>query len=317
MDEPGFIELLRGAATDPAARGLRDDAAVLPVGGVELVLTHDMLVEGVHFLTDSPAGRVAQKLVAVNMSDLAAKGATPVGMLLGYGGLRDPDWDADFAEGLAEASRAYGAALLGGDTVRMPEGAPLTLGLTAIGIAPATGAPSRSGARAGDDLWVCGPIGDAGAGLVMHQGGGIGWSAQLWSAYLHSEANIPMGRDVAPLVSAMADVSDGLLIDAQRIAEASGCGLAIELGAIPLSGAYLMARPESLENRLLAATAGDDYKLIFTAGPDQREAIEAVSLRRGGAAVRIGSCGPWPGLRLTYQGAPVPLPSSLGYVHGG
>jgi thiamine-monophosphate kinase len=128
--------------------------------------------------------------------------------------------------------------------------------------------------------------------------------------------NIPLGRDLAPLVSAMADISDGLLIDAWRIAQASGCGMAIDLDAIPLSDAYLMARPESLESRLLAVTAGDDYRLIFTAHADHRAAIDAVSLKRGGNAVRIGTCTSELAFSITYQGEAVPLPPRLGYVHG-
>src|SRR5688572_14474887 len=123
---------MRGIATDPAARGLADDAAVLEVGGTTLVLTHDMIVEGVHFLSDDPPGDVAWKLVAVNLSDLAAKGARPVGALLGYS-LGEDKWDRAFAAGLESVLGAFGLALLGGDTVSVPTGAPRAFGLTAIG----------------------------------------------------------------------------------------------------------------------------------------------------------------------------------------
>ena len=314
--ESNLIDALRALATHPAARGLRDDTAVLPVEAGALVLTQDMLVEGVHFLPDDPADSVAWKLVAVNMSDLAAKGAVPLGVLTGHGMGRDAAWDALFVEGLAEALRAFDVPLLGGDTVAMPEGAPVTLGLTAIGRASASGAPARSGAKPGDELWVCGPIGDAGAGLAIRQGRLNGALASLVDAYLRPQPNLPLGQALAPLVSAMADVSDGLLIDAQRIAAASGYGMAIRLDAVPLSDALLMVRPDTLETRMEAVTAGDDYVLLFTAAPAQREAIDAVSLRHGGRARRIGICSADRGLTLSWRDKAVPLPARMGFQHG-
>lgn len=314
--ESVLIDALRTIATHPAARGLMDDAAVLPVEAGALVMTHDMLVEGVHFLPDDPADSVAWKLVAVNMSDLAAKGATPLGVLTGHGMGRDATWDALFVEGLAEALRAFDVPLLGGDTVAMPKGAPVTLGLTAIGRAPECGAPSRAGAMVGHDLWVCGPIGDAGAGLAMRQGRLAGGLGSLVNAYLRPQPNLPLGQALAPLVSAMADVSDGLLIDAQRIASASGCGMTLDMEAVPLSHALLMVRPDTLETRIEAATAGDDYVLLFTAAPGQRATIEAVSLRQGGDARRIGICTPDRGIALSWRGQAVPIPARLGFEHG-
>src|SRR5690349_14729568 len=139
--ESDFIDLMRALARDPAARGLDDDAAVLSLGGETLVLTHDMIVEGVHYLPTDPPEDVAWKLVAVNLSDLAAKGARPLGALLGYA-LGQDDWDRAFAKGLGTALGAFGLNLLGGDTVKMPEGAPRALGLTAIGRASGP-VPSR------------------------------------------------------------------------------------------------------------------------------------------------------------------------------
>ena len=131
MAEAEFIARLRAIATDPAARGLADDAAVLG----DLVLTHDMIVEGVHYLPSDPPADVAWKLVAVNLSDLAAKGAVPAGVLLGYP-LGDADWDAAFVDGLGVALAAFGTALLGGDTVSAPRGAPRMIGMTALGRSP-------------------------------------------------------------------------------------------------------------------------------------------------------------------------------------
>src|SRR6476469_8721329 len=149
--ESALIDTLRALATDPAARGLVDDAAVLETGGSAIVLTHDMLVEGVHYLPDDPPADVAWKLVAVNLSDLAAKGARPMGVLLGFT-LGEAAWDKAFAEGLGLALRAFGISLLGGDTVSAPT---RVLGLTAIGQA-AQVPPNRSGASHGDQLWVSG-----------------------------------------------------------------------------------------------------------------------------------------------------------------
>jgi thiamine-monophosphate kinase len=154
VNESDFLALLRPLATHPAARGFMDDAAVLG----DLVFTHDVLVEGVHFLPDDPPQDVAWKLLAVNLSDLAAKGAVPVGVLLGYP-LSDDDWDRAFVAGLGEALTAFDVPLLGGDTVRGPR----VLSLTAIGRSAV--APARSGAQAGDLLYVTGVIGRAGLGL--------------------------------------------------------------------------------------------------------------------------------------------------------
>ena len=315
MNEDAFIARLRAIATHPAARGLLDDAAALDVSGQGLVLTHDMLVEGVHFLADDAPEGVAWKLVAVNMSDLAAKGAVLLGVLMGAGLARGDDWDAAFVDGLGEALRHFGAPLLGGDTVAMPAGGPVTLGLTAIGLAPASGAPSRAGARAGDDLWVSGTIGDAGLGLLMRRGKLSGGLGRLAYAYTHPQPNLALGQDLAQLVSAMADVSDGLLLDAQRIGAASGVAISLELDAVPLSDAWRMVRGDGVDDRIAATTMGDDYRLLFTAGPEQAEAVVAAGVRRGAAVTRIGGCAAGQGLGLTFEGVAVPLPARLGFVH--
>src|SRR5688500_3153437 len=155
--EAELISALRALATDPSARGLLDDAAVLEVGGATLVLTHDMIVENVHFLPGDPPEDIAWKLVAVNFSDLAAKGAKPIGVLLGYGLREDAAWNNAFVGGLGRALAAFDAPLLGGDTTSLPVDAPNSFGMTAIGLATGP-VPSRSGARAGDQLWVSGTI---------------------------------------------------------------------------------------------------------------------------------------------------------------
>lgn len=294
--ESGFIDRLRAIATHPAARGLADDAAVLG----DLVFTHDMIVEGVHFLPDDPPADIAWKLAAVNLSDLAAKGAVPVGCLFGAGLTRDEVWNTAFVAGLEAVFAQYAMPLLGGDTVAMPVNAPRTLGLTAIG--RATIAPPRSGARAGDALWVTGTIGDAGLGLRIlsgilpqPEGGGI-------AAYRRPMPLLAEGRALAPLVSAMMDVSDGLLIDAQRMAAASGLAIAIDLDAIPLSPAVRAAMTV-----LEAATAGDDYQLLFACAPDLPPPV---------AATRIGRFTAGAGVSLASAGRPVALPERLGWLHG-
>jgi thiamine-monophosphate kinase len=307
--ESAFIESLRALAGDPAARGLVDDAAVLEVGGAALVLTHDMIVEGVHYLAGDPPGDVAWKLVAVNLSDLAGKGAAPLGALLGFA-LGADEWDRAFVRGLALALSAFGLPLLGGDTVAMPKDAPRALGLTAIGRA-AGPVPSRSGARAGDDLWVSGTIGDAGLGLALLKRGETG-PAALIERYRTPRPRLEAGQALAPLVTAMMDVSDGLLIDAKRMAAASARAAALALDAVPLSddARRLEADP------LAAAIAGDDYELLFAAPPDRAADILASSEALGLPLTRIGRFAEGAGLALTDGGAPVALPPHLGFVHG-
>jgi len=308
--EADFIAALRALATSPAARGLADDAAVLEAGGRRLVLTHDVLAEGVHFLPGDPPGDVAWKLVAVNLSDLAAKGATPLGVLLGYT-LGEEAWNRAFVEGLGNALAAFGVPLLGGDTVA----APRVLGLTAIGEA-AGPVPSRGGARPGDSLWVSGTIGDSGAGL-RGLTGDLPCDDRLVARYRRPVPRLEAGRRLAPLVSAMMDISDGLLIDASRMAEASGVAVAIELAELPLSGPLRRLAGEDAAARLAAATAGDDYELLFTAPPGRAGEIGAIGESMGLPLTRLGTCRVGKGLSLTADGEPVPLPPSLGWEHGG
>ncbi|MEA3063691.1 MAG: thiamine-monophosphate kinase [Sphingomonadales bacterium] len=302
--ESAFIESLRGLATHPAARGLRDDAAVLEIAGRTLVLTHDMLVEGVHYLPGDPPGDVAWKLVAVNLSDLAAKGARPVGVLLGYS-LGEDAWDAAFAKGLETALGAFAIPLLGGDTVR--GNGPRTLALTAIGEADGA-VPSRSGGRPGDHLWVTGTIGDAGAGLR-------GVSEVLVERYRNPRPRLEAGQKLAPLVAAIMDVSDGLLIDAARLAAASGAAAEIDLASMPLSEAFRSALGDARETRLEAATAGDDYELLFAAPPARAVEILALQDELGLPFSRIGRLAEGAGLSLTDAGESVELPPRLGWEH--
>lgn len=311
--ESDFITLLRTIATDPAARGLADDAAVLEIGGATLVLTHDMIVEGVHFLSADPAEAVAWKLVAVNLSDLAAKGARPVGLLMGYT-LSDEEWDTRFAQGMAAAVEAFGAPLLGGDTVSVLPGSPRSLGLTAIGQTEGP-VPARSGARAGDTLWFSGTIGDAGAGLRVALGE-IAGSDALTTRYRRPQPRLELGRSLAPLVSAMMDVSDGLLIDAARMAKASGLTLSINLAQVPLSPDYITACGDHQRARIGAAVAGDDYELLFAVPPHRAQEIQAAAAKAQVPISQVGTFAPGTGIRLFYGDTEVELPASLGWQHG-
>jgi thiamine-monophosphate kinase len=304
MRESAFIESLRALATHPAARGLLDDAAILEIGGRTLVITHDMLVEGVHYRSNDPPADIAWKLVAVNLSDLAAKGARPVGVLLGYS-LGEEAWDAAFVQGLEAALGAFAIPLLGGDTVRGT--GPRTLALTAIGEARRP-VPSRGGGRAGDHLWVSGAIGDSGAGLRRV-------SPELVERYRNPRPRLEAGQRLAPLVGAMMDVSDGLLIDASRLAAASGVAVAVDLALVPLSEAFLSALGDGREARLEAATAGDDYELLFAAAPERASEILALQEELGLSFSRIGGLAEGAGLRLSDGGDALPLPPRLGWEH--
>ena len=293
MTEAEFIAALRRLPLHPAARGLNDDTALLDAG--PLVVTTDTLVEGIHFLPTDPAQDVAWKLVATNLSDLAAKGARPEGVLLNYP-LSDDAWDRAFLEGLADVLTTFDTRIIGGDTVTLPPNAPRVLTLTAFGSNAA--APARSGARDGDALYVTGTIGDAGAGLAIALG--AQGPAQLLAAYRRPQPRLADGRILAPHVHAMMDVSDGLLIDASRMASASDLAVSIDVARIPLSDAY---RTFS-DDRLAAATAGDDYQLLFAAPQDFIT-----------DATRIGAFSAGSGLTLHDSGKLVPLPPSLGYEH--
>jgi thiamine-monophosphate kinase len=219
---------------------------VLEFGGEALVLTHDTMVEGVHFLPGQSGEDLAWKLVATNMSDLAAKGAQPIGVLLSYQLGED---DATFVRGLEAALAYYGAALLGGDTVSA--NGPRSLGLTAIGRATHQPVPSRSGARVGDEVWITGPVGAAMLGFEALKSGTGGSSF-----YRRGQALLSEGRTLAPLVSAMMDVSDGLLLDARRLAEASGVTVALDRAAVPIA--------TTEDRRDQALRWGDDYALLLT-----------------------------------------------------
>ncbi|WP_088182359.1 thiamine-phosphate kinase [Sphingobium sp. Z007] len=301
--ESRFLTLLRLLANDPAAQGLADDVAVLPVGDTRLILTSDTMVEGVHYLPNDPPPDIGWKLAAVNLSDLAAKGAKPVGCLLNYALSGEDAWDEAFIAGLGEALDRYAMPLLGGDTVKMPTGAARSYSLTAIG--EATGAvPIRSGARPGDRLYVSGPVGDAGIGLALARTDPAA-TGPLVEAYRRPRPRLAEGALLAPHVSAMMDVSDGLLIDALRMGQASG--VAIVIDHIPLSPALERVRGASTAVQIAAARAGDDYELLFALPRGMTPPMRAIP---------IGYVAEGSGLTLMIDGAVMPLPDSLGWEHG-
>lgn len=287
--EPAFIESLRALATHPAARGLLDDCAVLEVGGETLILTHDMMVEGVHFLPDQDMADVAWKLVAVNLSDLAAKGAKPLGVLLGY---TLGDDDARFVNGLAEVLEAYDVPLLGGDTVS--GSVPRSFGLTAIGRATHCPAPSRAGAKSGDTLWLTGPIGAAMMGFEALRDDTDADSA----AYRRPVPLLAAGQALAPHVTAMMDISDGLLLDTARMARASGVTINVATAAVPI------AAPE--QRRDEALRWGDDYQLLFTLPADRECPVPAS--RIGKVLSQVDS-------PILLDGKPPADDDKLGYLH--
>ena len=286
--ELAFIEALRLLARHPAARALQDDAAVIEFGGEALVLTHDSIAEGVHFLPEQDPADIAWKLVASNMSDLAAKGAEPVGVLLGYAlGENDPR----FLMGLEEALEHFGAPLLGGDTVAVP--GPRTLGLTAIGRATHKPVPSRSGAKVGDALYITGPVGAAMMGLeALCSGSGDSL------AYRRPMALLPQGWALAPHVTAMMDVSDGLLLDAARLARASARTLAIDSEAVPLAA--------PADRRAEALRWGEDYQLLFTAPASAELPVPAHKIGE------VVPAGPAP---IVLDGQALTETDGLGYEH--
>ena len=310
MRESEVIERLRRIATAPEARGLLDDVAVLG----DLVVTHDSIAEGVHFLSGDPPASVGWKLVAVNLSDLAAKGARPAGALLSLTLSGEGDWEMGFLRGVEAACESYGLPLLGGDTIALPAGAPRVLGLTAIGRAQGR-VPDRAGGKDGDSLWLVGTVGDAAAGLAQLRQDRKA-TGPLVDIYRRPVPQLGAGEALAAHAHAMMDVSDGLLLDALRMARASRCRIEMELDQLPLSSAFVAERGQDLTARLFAATGGDDYALLLALPPDvdplrlslpSRTRISRVgSLAAGGAS-----------LSLTHAGESVKLPERLGFEHVG
>lgn len=282
-------------ASHPGALALSDDAACLtPPAGHDLVLTADVVVAGVHFFATDPAETIGKKALRVNLSDLAAKGAAPVGalMTISLPGRADEAWMEKFARGLGEDCAAYGCPLFGGDTSKTP--GPLSISITAIGQVPAGGMVRRAGARPGDLVVVSGTIGDAALGLrALRNGAMLGGLYHYQTDELIRRYRIPEPRSaLAPLLRAYAsaamDVSDGLAGDLGKLAQSSGLAASIEVAKVPLSNpAYdaLQTVPALLQDVL---TGGDDYE-VLAAIPEARfpEFAEAA----GAAGVPVSAIG--------------------------
>lgn len=307
---------------DPAARGLKDDAAVLPVRqGFDLVITKDMLVAGVHFLPADPMDLVARKALRVNLSDLAAKGAEPFGYFLGVAWPQGSDWEdrAAFAGGLAEDQKLFDVHLLGGDTVRSP--GPLTVSITALGWVPHGKAPARAGAKPGDLVVVSGSIGDGWLGLQAARGTLHGQDpARLEALVRHyhlPQPRLDLGRAVRDYASASIDVSDGLVADVGHIAGASGVRIELDLERIPLSGAakaWLSQRADDIQARLDLATGGDDYELACAVRPENAEAFIKAAAGIGLPAAVVGRVSAGQGMVVLFEGQVVPVPQA-GWTH--
>jgi thiamine-monophosphate kinase len=279
---------LRPLATAPGALDLTDDAALLdPTPGRQLVLAKDAMVAGVHFLPADPPCQIAQKLLRVNLSDLAAMGAAPRGYLLALARPKEIEdgWLAEFCAGLAADNSTFEIALLGGDTVSTP--GPLTLSLTAIGEVPKGAALLRSGAKPGDEIWVSGTLGDAALGLEVLQSSVEAPKdarAYLTDRYRLPQPRLALGQALRGVASAAIDISDGLVADLGHILEASAVGAELRAEQLPLSAA---AR-DLPRARDAALAGGDDYELLFTAPPKRRAEIAALACRLDLPLTRIG-----------------------------
>jgi thiamine-monophosphate kinase len=278
--------------------GLRDDAALLrPVPGHDLVLTVDGIAAGVHFLAHDPPGAIARKALGVNLSDLAAKGAKPVGFLLtlALSGDWTEAWLQGFSDALGQAARTFRCPLLGGDTVQA--NGPLWISITALGRVPSGRMVPRGGARLGDRICVTGTIGDAALGLALRRGDHPPWAARLSRAehdelvdrYFHPRPRLAVVDALREHASAAMDISDGLAGDLAKMMRASGASAIVDLGAIPLSPAARAAlanEPRVIDDLV---TGGDDYEILCTV-PDERVAsfLEA-SARAGVDAAVIGT----------------------------
>lgn len=275
-----------------AALGLKDDAAVFaPPPGSMLVFTKDAMVAGVHFIAGDPPALVARKLARVNLSDLAAMGAEPLGYLLALVLPRgaEEDWMAGFAEGLAAEQDIFGWEIWGGDTVATD--GPMVASLTAVGAAPPGSALTRSGARPGDILFVSGSIGDAALGLLLRQGKLAGLGAEqahyLEERFLLPSPRIDLGLRLRGIATAAMDVSDGIAADLAHLARASGVAAVLDPAALPLSPAARAAldRDPSLTERLFG---GDDYELLFTVPPAALDDVAAIARDLNLPLTRIG-----------------------------
>jgi thiamine-monophosphate kinase len=304
----------------PGAMGLRDDAAFMdPPPGMQVVATVDAMVAGVHFFADDPADLVARKLIRVNLSDLAAKGAVPFALMLAAAFPRNvsADWLRLFAAGLKSDVEEFAVALIGGDTVATP--GPLTLSLTAFGTVPAGKGLLRRSARPGDRIWVTGSIGDSAVGLQVLLGNLTGQDPSA-VAYVVDRYRVPsprtrVGPQLIGLASASMDVSDGLVQDLGHLCRESGVGALVRQHSVPLSPAVTRMTGSAPGIATTVLTGGDDYELLFTARPEMTDELKGLSRQTGVNLTEIGEIIAGQGVTvLSERNEPVDLPSS-GWLH--
>jgi thiamine-monophosphate kinase len=288
----------RPLATHPGAFDLADDAAAItPPPGCDLVLTTDGVISGVHFFADDPADAVARKVLRINLSDLAAKGATPLGFLLSIGLPADlpRDWLKSFARGLREDAEHYGCPLLGGDTDKNPTA--ITAYIAALGTVPHGGMVRRKGARAGDIVVATGTLGDAAMGLLLRRDAAAADRLRLDAAmqdhllarYLLPQPRTAIAAALRRHASAAIDVSDGLVGDLAKLCRVSGVGVDVSIADVPLSPAArqaVAAEPALIETIL---TGGDDFEVAATVAPDRLDALRREAAAAGVTVTRIGT----------------------------
>jgi thiamine-monophosphate kinase len=280
-----------------AVLGVGDDCALLaPAAGMQLAVSTDLLVEGRHFLSTVAPARLGHKALAVNLSDLAACGAAPLAYTLSLSLPRvDEAFLAGFAEGLHALADAHGIELVGGDTTA----GPLVIGITVFGEVPAGQALRRDGARAGDEIWVSGTLGDARLALEVFRGAlalpGDDFE-RVRQAMEQPAPRVALGLALRGIASSAIDLSDGLLGDLGHVLAASGTGARLAFDALPRS-AILRAQPQAVQATCLLA-GGDDYELLFTAPPSRHAEVQAAGARSGVAVTRIGAIDAAPGLAV-------------------
>lgn len=324
MDEFDFIATHLAPLAGPGGLGLKDDAALLkPSSGKDLILTKDTMVEGVHFPDGHYGGDTAEKLLRVNLSDLAAKGAHPIGYMLSIAWPKgiEQAYFQGFASGLRDVQDAYDFKLLGGDTTSID--GPMVVTATLIGEVPTNEMVRRSGAVIGDDIWVTGTIGDAYLGLQSVLGEALEPQPDadaLWhfeDAYYRPEPRLLFRKSLRQYASACADISDGLVADAGHVAKASGVGFHIIADKIPLSspaGAWLSRQKDQDEAFKTLITAGDDYELVFTARPENAAQIRQAAKTFGLRMSRIGKAVKGEGVSVMSDGEPMTI-EKAGHTH--
>jgi thiamine-monophosphate kinase len=301
----------RCATRDDVVLGIGDDAALLqPPAGMQLAVAMDTLNAGVHFPDETSPADIGWKALAVNLSDLAAMGATPAWCTLSLSLPRgDAAWIDAFLDGFLELANAYGVALVGGDTTR----GPLSVCVTAHGFVEAGSALRRSGARVGDDIWVSGTLGDAAAALAQLQAGS-GVDPVLRVRLDRPAPRVALGRALRGIANACIDVSDGLLADLGHVCAASGVGSEIELMALPTS-AMLRNTFDAETRRVLQATGGDHYELCFTAPEAKRSDVEHAARESGIEVARIGRIVDGEGVAAFDTGGKAWTPPRRGFAH--